>query len=113
MYVASINNVEEVKLERRGASGVKIKYLLHKDVGVERLQLRLFIIEIGGHTPLERHRHEHEVFMLKGKALVKGGDTETVVGEGDVIFIQSWEEHQFRNIGEEKVHFLCTKETLE
>lgn len=109
MHVKNISDFEDVKLDRQGASGVKIKYLLHADVGAERLQCRLFEIEVGGYTPFERHSHEHHVFMLKGKALVKGGETEIIVGEGDVIFIQSWEEHQFKNIGEEEVQFLCTK----
>jgi mannose-6-phosphate isomerase-like protein (cupin superfamily) len=50
------------------------------------------------------------VFILHGKALVKGGDTEVVVKEGDIIFIPSWEKHQFKNVGEGKLQFLCTKE---
>lgn len=66
---------------------------------------------MGGYTPLERHEHEHEVFMLRGKALVRGENQESMVKLGDVIFIPSWEEHQFKNIGEEPVEFLCTKET--
>jgi len=87
--------------------------LLHRSVGAQRLELRLFSIEVGGYTPLERHAHEHEVFVLRGRVLVKGGDIETIVKAGDVVFIPSNEEHQFRNIGEEKAEFLCTKETLE
>ncbi len=113
MYMTSVNKVEEVELNREGAQGVKVKYLLHEDVGAKKVQLRLFTIKIGGYTGLEKHEHEHEIFILQGKALVKGGNTKTVVEEGDVIFIQSWEEHQFRNIGKTEVHFLCTKEALE
>jgi len=46
-------------------------------------------------------------------ALVRGGDKEVVVKEGGVIFISSWELHQFKNIGDEKLQFLCTKELVE
>lgn len=113
MYVTSVSKVEENEMNVKGAHGVKIKYLLHECVGAKRLQLRLFSIDVGGYTPLEKHKHEHEVFILHGKALVRGGDTETIVKEGDVIFISSWEEHQFRNMGKEKLKFLCTKETVE
>jgi quercetin dioxygenase-like cupin family protein len=113
MYVTSVEKVREYKLEGEGAKGVKVKYLLHKGVGAKRLQLRLFTIEAGGYTPLERHAHEHEVYILKGKALVKGGNQEIVVTPGNVIFIPSQEEHQFKNIGDEPVEFLCTKETSE
>jgi quercetin dioxygenase-like cupin family protein len=112
MYVARMKDVEEIELAHEGAKGVKVKYLLHKGIGAKHLELRLFTIEVGGYTPLERHEHEHEVFILHGKALVKGGEVEMVVNAGDAIFIPSNEEHQFRNIGEEKVEFLCTKQTL-
>jgi oxalate decarboxylase/phosphoglucose isomerase-like protein (cupin superfamily) len=36
-----------------------------------------------------------------------------VANPRDVIFIPSYEEHQFKNIGDEPVEFLCTKETHE
>jgi len=113
MYVTSINSVRDCELNAEGACGVKIKYLLHEGVGTKRLQLRLFSIDVGGYTSLEKHKHEHEVFILHGKALVRGGDSEVIVKEGNVIFISSWEEHQFRNMGKEKLQFLCTKETFE
>ncbi len=113
MYVTSVDKVEEVEMNVESARGVKVKYLLHESVGAKKLQLRLFTIDVGGYTPLEKHKHEHEVFILHGKALVRGGDTQAVVKEGDVIFIPSWEEHQFKNIGEEKLQFLCTKEMVE
>lgn len=112
MYVTSVDKVREHEIDVKGARGVKVKYLLHDGVGAKRLQLRLFTIDYGGYTPLERHEHEHEVFILRGKALVRGGDTEVVVKEGDIIFIPSWEKHQFKNIGKEKLQFLCTKETV-
>lgn len=73
-------------MAEKEAKGVKVKYLLHKDVGAKRLQLRLFTIDVGGYTPLERHAHEHEVFILSGKALVKGVNQEARVKEGHVIF---------------------------
>lgn len=111
MYVANVEKVREYKITEEGAYKVKVKYLLHKGVGAKTLQLRLFTIDVGGYTPLEKHVHEHEVFMLRGRALVQGGDKEVVVDPRDVIFISSYEEHQFKNIGNEPVEFLCTKET--
>jgi len=112
VYVTSVDEVREHEMDVKGAPGVKVKYLLHDGVGAKRLQLRLFTIDHGGYTPLEKHEHEHEVFILRGRALVRGGDTEVVVKEGDIIFVPSWEKHQFKNIGKEKLQFLCTKETV-
>jgi len=113
MYVANVEKVREYKITEEGAHKVRVKYLLHKGVGAKKLQLRLFTIEVGGHTPLEKHAHEHEVFILRGKALVRGGNKEVVVGPRNVIFIPSNEEHQFKNVGDETVEFICTKETEE
>ena len=90
MYVTSINRVEDRELNVEGTCGVRVKYLLHEGVGAKRLQLRLFSIDVGGYTPLEKHEHEHEVFILQGKSLVRGGDVEVIVKEGDVIFIESF-----------------------
>ncbi len=112
MYITSVDQVREYNFKKEGARGVKVKYLLHKGVGAKRIQLRLFTIEVGGYTPLEKHAHQHEVYILKGKALVKGGSKEVPVTHGSVIFISSNEEHQFKNVGNEEVELLCTKETF-
>jgi quercetin dioxygenase-like cupin family protein len=111
--VTHVKKVKEHTVDKEGAYNVKVQYLLHKGVGAKNLQLRLFKIDIKGYTPLEKHAHEHEVFILRGTALLRGGDQEFIVGPKSVIFIQSLEEHQFKNIGDEPLEFLCTKETYE
>ena len=93
--------------------GVTVRYLLHAGVGARRIQLRLFTVEPNGCTPLERHEHEHEVYVLRGNLVLRGEDKEVVVGSGDAIFIPSMEAHQFSNRGQETAEFLCTKETGE
>ncbi len=113
MYVTSVDKVREYSLTKEGTRGVKVKYLLHKGVGAKRIQLRLFTIEVGGYSLLEKHAHEHEVYVLKGKALVRGGNKEALASQGSVIFIPSNEEHQFKNVGNELLQFLCTKENVE
>ena len=111
MYVTHAEKVKEYTVRKEGAYNVKVKYLLHKGVGAKNLQLRLFKIDVKGYTPLEKHAHEHEVFILRGTASLRGGDQEIIVGPESVIFIPSFEEHQFKNVGDEPVEFLCTKET--
>lgn len=115
MYVVNVKDVREFDLDKlgKGSHRVKVKYLLHAGVGAKRIQYRLFTIDAGGYSPLEKHAHEHEIYMLRGKALFKGGDKEVVCGPGDVVFIPSYEMHQIKNVGEEPVQFLCSKETHE
>ncbi|MEM2928308.1 MAG: cupin domain-containing protein [Nitrososphaerota archaeon] len=113
MYIINIKNVKEYELKGNGMKNVKVKYLLHAGIGAKRIQLRLFTIDIGGHAPLEKHEHEHEVFILKGKGILRGEEKEFKIKPGDVIFIKSNELHQIINIGNEPLQFLCTKETSE
>ena len=84
MYVVNVKDVKEFKVYK-SAHKVKVKYLLHAGVGAKRIQYRLFTIGVGGHSPLEKHAHGHEIYMLKGKALFKGGDEEAICGPGHHI----------------------------
>ena len=111
MYVATVDQAREYEVRRRGVKGVCVRYLLHAGVGAKRIQLRLFTIAPGGHTDMERHGHEHEVFVLKGNALFKVGGRLVEANPGYVIFIASNEPHQIINEGTEPLQFLCTKET--
>ena len=113
LYVVNVDSVKEFELKKEGAKGVKVKYLLHAGVGAKRIQLRLFTIDVGGYTPLESHEHEHEVFILKGKAKIYGENCILLAEPGTAIFISSFEKHKIENAGREPLQFLCTKETSE
>lgn len=90
-----------------------MKYLLHAGLGAKRIQLRIFILDVNASTPLEKHAHEHEVFILKGRILIRSGDEEVKAEAGDAVFIPSYETHQLKNVGAASAEFLCTKETSE
>ena len=113
MYVTTVDQAREYEVRRRGVKGVCVRYLLHAGVGAKRIQLRLFTIAPGGHTDMERHGHEHEVFVLEVKAVFKGEGSPMEVGSGYAVFIGSNEPHQIINEGSEPLQFLCTKETAE
>jgi mannose-6-phosphate isomerase-like protein (cupin superfamily) len=44
---------------------------------------------------------------MHGRARVMLGDTFDEVQAGDVVYIPSWERHQFTTIGDEPFSFLC------
>jgi len=113
MYVTTLDKVREYEVRHMCVKGVCVRHLLHAGVGAKRIQLRVFTIASGGHTNLERHEHEHEVFVLKGNALFKVGGKLVEANPGHVIFIGSNEPHQIVNEGTEPLQFLCTKETAE
>jgi mannose-6-phosphate isomerase-like protein (cupin superfamily) len=110
MYKVNLQQKTQFEvLAKDGAEGVKVKYLIDKSAGANKFFLRYYSIEAGGHTPLDSHAGEHEVFIMKGCGRVKCGELEFNLGPGDALFIPSHEVHQFINTGEEPLEFLCVR----
>lgn len=97
----------EAKHAEKGTSGLRVRWLITKEIGAENFAMRLFEMEPGGYSPLHRHSWEHEVFVLDGKGIVVDEKEERRFAAGDVIFISANEKHQFKNNGEKTVKFLC------
>ncbi|MCS7115708.1 MAG: cupin domain-containing protein [Nitrososphaerota archaeon] len=104
-----IMHYSEVKAEsvEEGASKLKVRWLITKDVGAENFAMRLFELEPGGYSPLHSHPWEHEVFILEGEGVVLGDYGQREFKPGDAIFIPPNEKHQFRNNGGKTLKFLC------
>ena len=90
-----------------GAFRVRVKWLIDEKVGAENFAMRLFEVEPGGYTPYHKHPWEHEVFVLEGDGVVVGVDGENKITKGSVVFIPPNEKHQFRNVGDKALKFLC------
>jgi quercetin dioxygenase-like cupin family protein len=97
----------EAKSADEGASKLKVRWLITKEMGAPNFAMRLFEMEPKGHSPLHTHPWEHEVFILEGEGTVVGGTEEKKFSPGDAIFIPPNEKHQFRNDGKKVVKFLC------
>ena len=69
--------------------------------------MRYFAVQPGGHTSLDRHNHDHGVYIIHGQARLRLGDNEYELHAGDVVYIPSNEVHQFFASGEEAFGFLC------
>ncbi len=99
--------VKAQKVDMESAKDVTVRWLITKETGAKNFAMRLFEMNSGGHTPLHTHDWEHEIYVLNGNGVVKGGDEEKEFRKGDVIFIPPNERHQLRNTGKEEVRFLC------
>jgi quercetin dioxygenase-like cupin family protein len=105
MEIFDYRDVEAI--EAGEGRGIRVRWLITKEMGAENFAMRLFEIEPGGYSPLHSHPWEHEVFILEGKGIVKSGGRKYPFKEGDVIFIPLEETHQFKNDGDKMVKFLC------
>jgi len=97
----------EAKDAHEGASKLRVRWLITKEIGAENFAMRLFELEPRGYSPFHSHPWEHEVFILEGEGLVVGEGEEKRFRTGDVIFIPPNEKHQFKNSAKKTVKFLC------
>jgi len=97
----------EAKDAGEGASKLKIRWLITREIGAKNFAMRLFEMEPGGHSPLHTHGWEHELFVLEGEGVAVGGTEERKIQPGDAVFVPPKEKHQFRNESKKTLRFLC------
>jgi quercetin dioxygenase-like cupin family protein len=104
--VFSYKDVEAQNAEE-GASKLKVRWLITKEMGAPNFAMRLFEMKPGGNSPLHSHPWEHEVFIVEGEGVTVGADKEKKFKTGDAVFIAPNELHQFKNNGKKTLKFLC------
>lgn len=97
----------EAKDAGEGTEGLRVRWLITKDIGAENFAMRLFEMEPGGHSPFHNHPWEHELFILEGEGLVVGEDKQTKLSPRTAVFVPPNEKHQFKNNSKKTLKFLC------
>ena len=103
MYITNIKDSKELKTPY----GKSIKWLLTKENGAPNFEMRYFEVTKESKPSEDKHPWEHEVFVVRGKGIIRSGGLEKKVGFGDAIFIPANELHQFSNFEEEPFGFIC------
>jgi quercetin dioxygenase-like cupin family protein len=113
IFIVNESGVPVEDMAKMGAEKVKVRYLVDERHGSDNFALRLYTIGRGGHTPLDQHAYEHQVYVLSGRGLLRHSEeTESslrTLQAGDTIFIPSNAIHQFSNELDEPFVFLCVK----
>ena len=91
-----------------GHDQVKKQIVLGPDDGSQEIVMRYFSLEPGGASPHHSHDFPHLVKIEAGygMAIDKMGN-EHEVNEGDYLYINDNETHQFKNIGPKQFTFIC------
>jgi quercetin dioxygenase-like cupin family protein len=105
--VKKLQDVSPRQVSVPGVRKVWIRRLIGMSDGAPTFAMRLFEVEPGGYTPLHTHEHEHEVFIVSGRGVVKGPWGERGLVPDTVVFIPPREEHHFLNTDQEPLRFLC------
>lgn len=90
-----------------GTKGVDFKPLIAQNMNPPTFHLRLFDIASGGHTPKHTHEWEHEVFVVSGEGKIVLEDREIRLTEGDAVYVEPKELHQFVNDSEGLLRMIC------
>mgnify|MGYP000505808605 FL=1 len=103
-------NIEElVYKDEDGAATFKdvSRRVLFGEDHEDGMEVRYFEVDAGGHTTLEKHEHTHLVIPIKGKGACLVGDEVLQLAIHDLVYVPSWEWHQYRAAEDEALGFLC------
>jgi quercetin dioxygenase-like cupin family protein len=78
----------------------------HAD-GAHNFEIRYFTIPPHGFSSLDIHDHDHGVIIVQGRARVMLGERFEEIGPGDVVYIPGNERHQFENLTDGLMAFIC------
>lgn len=108
MIIKNDTDVREDYVEEEGIKNVLRRILIGSEDGSDNIIMRYFKVLPQGNTPFHNHDHEHVVKVEKGKGVVinEAGE-ETVITQGQSLFIESNEKHQFKNPFDKPFEFLC------
>ena len=104
------HNVEElIYKDEDGTASFKdvTRRVLFGEDHQDGMEVRYFEVNAGGHTTLEKHEHTHLVIPIKGKGACLVGDEVLQLAIHDLVYVPSWEWHQYRAAEDEALGFLC------
>ncbi len=87
--------------------GVQAKIIIGPQDGDPNYYVRYFHVEPGGQTSLDRHEHDHGVYIIHGRAMILLGEETVELGPQDIAYIPGNERHQFFAVGPNPLGFLC------
>jgi quercetin dioxygenase-like cupin family protein len=103
MKVQNYRDVEGIK----AAPGVKMHIVAGTAEKAPTFVMRVFEIEPGSNTPHHTHPWEHEMFVVKGRGMLKSGGTERPLREGDAVTVLPGERHGVFNTGKDMLTMIC------
>jgi len=96
----------EDKPAKEGHGGAVMREIITAEDGAPNFAMRVIEVKPGATTPAHSHDWEHEVFILSGRAIVKGEKGEKEIAKDSVVYIPPNEHHCFKTVGDEPLRFV-------
>jgi len=107
MIVGNTKDITPKVIESKEVQGITMKVLVSPKEGWEGHVMRVFEVEPQGFTPKHSHPWPHINYIIKGHGeLMIDGETTTIT-PGSYAYVPSDTLHQFRNVGEQSLEFIC------
>ncbi len=100
-------SIEPSVLNNEKIKGVKKRILIGSVLKAPNFYMRLFVVAPGGYSPYHNHNWEHEVYVIKGQGKVITENKELEITDNNYVFVPPNVKHQFKNTGENELHFIC------
>lgn len=107
MIVDNINSVEGKTVNSPKAKGALMKVLVGPSEGWEDYVMRELEVEVDGYTPKHSHPWPHINYIISGRGELLIGERVNPITEGSFAYVPSNELHQFKNVGNEVLKFIC------
>jgi len=98
MKIIELAAVTQTPMAMEGAAKVLKQLPIGSEDGTPNFSVRVFTLDVDGHTPYHAHPFEHLNYVIQGKgAIVNASGQEQPVKRGDFAMILPDEKHQFKN----------------
>ena len=107
MIISELDKVDSVPVVYKEAKGASMRVLISPKEGWEGHVMREFELEPGGYTPKHCHPWPHINYIISGKGHLHFEGTDTEITAGSFAYVPANAEHQFKNLGTDKLKFIC------
>lgn len=107
MIVGNYDELEWKKMLGEGIKDAFVKVVVSPKEGWNDYVMRIFKLSPGGNTPKHTHEWPHINYVIKGQGILYLDGKENSISAGSYAFVPSNEVHQFRNMSEEDLEFIC------
>ena len=101
------NTVKAKQITAIDALNAELKVLVSPEEGWDDHVLRRIEVSMQGYTPKHSHPWYHVNYIISGEGELMISDKITKIMKGNYAFIPANTLHQFRNVGNEPLVFLC------
>ena len=107
MFVGSVKDLEEIKVNAPGTVNAFKKTLIGPPEGWKGWVMRLFTLKDGGKSPSHSHPWPHINYILSGQGVLSVDGKETHLAEGSIAYVPANSLHQFSSATAGDFKFIC------